>query len=516
MAPPVHLAERFHPWQLDGWKLLVRMLYLAFFAARSQRKRIRVFLEWARQCGKNELAAAFQTWWMLNSPRWLAQGKLDLRSPPSGGPPTWDALHTAPTWKPGIVVAKRRLESYLRQVNPDFGKEDGVTYRIAPGSPVALSLASAGPTANRRSMTASAFLWVDEVQLTSHAVYGGELHPMCASTGGVQVYTGTRWTRDSLGTKLAQELAEEQAEDGIPRYLRVPASLVAEHNENYAEHYAQQVARMGAKHPIIQGEYDLVTPDQVGAFLEPEAYDRLCSGLHPARDYPTQGKTYVAGVDFCGAAEEPDEHALDPDWVRRRDSTCVRVGQLGWRIERAVGSGDTSWVPEVQVVATLLLPGQQPETVVDKIEEFLRRWQVTQARGDGGGVGDGPCAMLSKRLPGMFETLKSGSMDVRRMGLRLLGAINSGRFKLWHEDGPPGALLEESRKQYLHLRKEAKEGGLFRWGHPKQRVNGENIHDDIPKADGLMLEAAYDHLARVQPAVRRPYEPYDEGAGYDR
>lgn len=521
--PPAHLAERFYPWQAEGWMMLARMLYLSFFA--SQRKPIRIMFEWCRQSGKNELSAAWDTFCLMMIPRWIAQGKLCLPAPPSGGAPKWEAIHSAPTFNPGIMVAKRRLEAYLQTVAPGvFHKEDGRSYRICAGSPAVLNLVSAGPQANRRSLSANGYLRVDEVQHTSHQVYSGELSPMCASTGAPEILQGTRWTRTSLGTVTAHQLQELEREDGIPRYLRIPASLVAEHNPAYAAHYAQQVKLLGPKHPAIQGEYDIVDPEQARAFLRPEEYERLFGGSHGPLERPEQGKVYVAGIDFCGAGENPDEAALDPSYTGKRDCTCLRIGELDWRetrelVEVAPGKfepGEANYTPVVRIRFTKLWPGKHPEDIVPDLVALVRLFRCARVRGDAGGAGDGPCAMLERRLgKSVFEGLKSNGSSAKRMGLRLLGAIGSGRFEDFTEE-VAGPWLAESRKQYAHLEKEASEGGSFKWGHPTHAVPGEgNVHDDIPKADGLLVEAAYDHLARVKPAQRQAIPNWDEAAGYE-
>lgn len=509
------LSTRLHPWQRHGWKLMSRALWQAFFAPRHERKAVRVLLEWCRQSGKNELAAIWDACWLVSGAAWMLQGKLDLPPKPGGLAPLWEAVHSAPTYKPGITVAKRRLEAYLGGMidgQLPWVKEDGQVYRAGAGLPAMLNMVSAGETANRRSLTANAYLRCDEVQSTPPQVYGAELSPMCSSTGAFQVFQGTIWP-ESLGEQLRPQLLAEQEADGIQRVYQVPWTVVAEHNPAYGAHVQAEIARLGEHHPIIDSEYRLRTPRAAGAFLEPEDLDKLFGGQHTRPERGRPEKAYVAGIDWTGAAMAPDEHALDPEWTQHRDCTCVRIGQLGWRLERAVGSGDTAWTPEVQVVAMLLLPGQQPEESVAKVEQILRAWNVRIAHGERNGVGDGPCAMLEARLPGVFTGVTTSAATVKRQGLRLLGAISSGRFRMWHEPDEKSDEWLETLKQYTHLKRWAGEGGSFKWGHPKRRVAGENIHDDIPKADGLLLDAAYDHLARVQPAVRRVYEPYDEAAG---
>lgn len=529
-------SQHLYPWQRQGWAILALAIWYAFFAPRHLRKPIRVLFEWARQTGKNELAALFDACFLVSGAAWVKAGLVELKPKPGDIAPLWEAVHAAPTWKPGITVHKRRLETYLNsQPGLSWCKEDGQAYRAGAGWPAALNTVSAGETAQRRSLTASAYLRLDEVQLISHEVYSRELSPMCSSTGACEFAQGTVWTEDSLGHKLRAELEKAQAEDGITRHLRVPWQAVAEHNPAYRLHCEGVIALLGGEdHPYFQGEYGLVPPEGRGAFLRPEDRDKLV-GEHAPLERPRSGITYVAGVDFCGADEEPDETAFDPDWISERDNTCVRILALGWRRVRKLvevapdvfeeGEGD-EMAPEVQVVTTLLLPGQQPELSVPRIEEFLRFWRVRAVVGDGRGVGDGPCAMLAKRFNGtlavkpgqVWRTLKSSAGDVKRMGMRLLGAIKSGRFKMWREAEAEGQhefarIWRETMLQYRHLRKAATDGGGWRWGHPERRVAGVgSVHDDICKADGYALEAGFDHLARLKPVVAQPANPYNDAA----
>lgn len=517
---PAAFARIAYPYQVQGWHMQQRSLWAAHCA--TDRHVLDLMHLWARQSGKNTLAGVWDATWCVQGGRAVQQGQVKVEE-------AWRAVHAAPTYEPGIAVHQERLEFYLtRAVGKAWSKKGGRTYRVGL-LPATIRLASANKRATRRGATASAYMRLDEVQSTTNKVWDEELEPMVGSTGAPTFFQGTLWP-DSLQQQLHQSLLKLEEQDKMQRVLRVPWTVVAELNEAYDRHVRKVIDRLGhtalTPHPAIQTEYELVYPDAVGAFLTEAGLSLLLSSQHPRGDLPRQGCVYVAGVDFCGAAEEPDETALDPEWTSKRDNTCVRIGKLGWgkgaftSESGLVVTGER--VPVVQVVDMLLLPGQPPEACVDKIEAFLRRWRVCAVVGDGRGVGDGPSASLARRFNGTLEvrpgqtwrTLKSSVTDVTRMGFRLLGAINSGRLKLWAEEAPSKYLLE-SIKQYRYLRKEAREGGHFIWGHPKRSVAEHGkVHDDIPKADGYLLEAAYDHLAHTKPQVIIPQSPFDDAAGY--
>ncbi|MFI0608655.1 MAG: hypothetical protein ACH37Z_12305 [Anaerolineae bacterium] len=502
---PAGFAATAYPWQVQGWRMLQRSLWEAHCA--TTRRSLEVMHLWCRQSGKNELAAAWDTTYLVQGGRAVLQKQIERRE--------WEAIHAAPTYSPGLEVHALRLSRFLDDaVGGCWSKAHGRIYRVG-NLPASLRLASSNPTAARRGATASAYLRIDEVQHTSREVYNTEFAPMVASTAAPSWYHGTVWTEDSLQHQLEQALLKLTEQDKIPRVLRVPWELVAAHNPRYGEHVEKQIARLTREHPTIQSEYDLISPEGFGWFLRPVHRDKL-RGQHQRGKRPIPGKVYIAGLDFTGAAEEPDEHAHDPEWTQKRDNMCCVVGELAWRImPRSDPRDEPIYDPVILVMDMLLLPGQHPDSTVNKLEEFLRRWRVSCVVGDARGAGDAPSHALGKRLGSIYTGLKSSQTDNTRMGLDLLGAILNQRFSFWH--APEQDLdLELAHFEFRHLRKAAKDGGVFKWGHPERRVDGMVIHDDVPKACGYLMEAArlQGHLTRKKPPGHRVQEEWDEAAGY--
>ena len=371
---------------------------------------------WPRQSGKNEVDAVwalrYLSWWGALA----AMGRLPVER--------IEAIRTAPTYRPGIAVSKRRLEYELNRWQLLSGQKwehsEGYSYSIK-GLAASLKFLSADPSAQRRGETASGYLSIDECQHTSQIVADQELAPMRATTGAPAFYWGTQWGEESLVNTKLNELTEKES-DGLRRVYRVPWFDVALYNEAYGRFVQSERDRLGPQHPIYLAEYLLKPVAGIGRFLDGAGLAAL------AGDYPrgtgAQARTvYVGGVDFCGADEQPDEAAFDPARAATHDNTCAWVLELGWTM---VGGEQ---VPAFRTVDVLFLPGQHPDTVVNRIEAFLfGKWRCSEVWVDGNGVGDGPSATLERRRSSVTVYHASRTRNSAQ-GLLLKACIDTGRLK---------------------------------------------------------------------------------------
>lgn len=503
-ASAVAFYRRFLTWQLFAdqlaWVLACEQAVDAALAGREWPREL--LLLGARQTGKNQSDGA-----------WTVRGLCKYGATCGG-----QAIKSAPTYKPQISVSKRRLRKFLNEVELMRGfweTEEGYIFRFLKA---AIAFLSAQETANRVGETADLWLGIDECQNTSIDVFNQDFSPMRAFRAVPVFYMGTAWTKDCLLAVTRRRLEMLQQRDGIQRVFLVPWELRALDNPKYGEHVEKERDRLGATHRVYRSQYCLEEMEGVGSFLDVKALRKLFGGGdHPRMLTRRDGQIYVAGIDYCGAGETPKEKAFDLDRAQKRDSTLVAIGELYWREQKTV-EGNLRLIPCVRVVNILLLPDRPPEDTTDEVDYFVFVvWRCMRAHSDKTGVGDGPSAMLEKRRPGLAHGIQCTAPANTRMGHRLEGAINSNRFTWWKQDDSPE--WKEAELQFRLCEGEVTEGGQFRWHAPTKQVDVEGksrvIHDDIPKACGLLIDAAYDHLASFQDPEneREQYEYWDETAG---
>ena len=490
-----HTLRPMRPYQLEMALARERALY----AAREGEVWEQIELV-ARQGGKNEMDAQF-------SVRNLArQGHLRQRA----GLSFQLAIKTAPSYKPGVALSKRRFEQTVAETPLKLSKRDGYIYQVN-GWPAGLAFLSAGTEANKRGETAALWMSVDECQDTSAEVYDAELAPMRASTNAPAFFSGTMRGEQCLAATKLQELQLEQDRDGQRRVYVYDWQAVAAHNEAYGRFVERERDRLGIGNPIFLAEYCLTPIRAAGMFFADGDLDKLMGGKHErevVRGADAPETVLVGGVDFCGADETEGDEAWDPDRQRKRDSTVAAIGLLRWKKDQ------DGLHPIVQVVDLLWLSGMPPVAQVDKLEQFLfHKYRCAKVVVDGRGVGDAPAAMLERRRGGQVEVLQSGVADVTRMGWNLLSMVQSGRLTMWRSD--ESREWSEMRIQCQELRRTVRANQTLKWEAPTRMplVNGVRtpVHDDGPKALGYLTEAAHRHLTAGKPVERlREFLPWAE------
>lgn len=457
----------------------------------------------ARQGGKNECDCQ-------NSIRMLMKvgRRRRLRNLPFGL-----AIKTAPSYKPGIEMSRRRFELALNDIPKRLAKLEkrgSYIYQLN-GDPAGIGFLSAGKEANKRGETANLWLSVDECQDTDAEVYDAELAPMRATTAAPAFFSGTMKGEQCLSNVLLQRLTAEQEKDGRRRVFVYDWQAVAAHNEAYGRFVERERDRLGIGNPIFLAEYCLTPIRAAGMFFADGDVEKLMGGKHEretVRGADAPETVLVGGVDFCGADETEGDEAWDPDRQRKRDSTVAAIGLLRWKKDA------DGLHPIVQVVDLLWLSGMPPVAQVDKLEQFLfHKYRCAKVVVDGRGVGDAPAAMLERRRGGQVDVLQSGVADVTRMGWNLLSMVQSGRLTMWRCD--ESREWSEMRIQCQELRRTVRANQTLRWEAPTRMplVNGVRtpVHDDGPKALGYLTEAAHRHLTAGKPVERlREFLPWAE------
>lgn len=476
-----------------------------------------MLLKWARQSGKNESAARFDTRFLMIYGGAAKRGMFAADE--------IAAVHAAPGWRPAISMAKRRLK---RAVNvfpqcrdkKSLAFEDGYVARLA-NLPAIIVYLSANPEAQNKGETASAFMRVDEAQLVDTKEYAEALAPQRSTTAAPAFFMGTGGSEHSLIETMEDRIVE--LEDRF-RHAGYPVKLLhkltwleaARYNEEYDTFVRGEMERLGPDSTTFITEY-MVGRTSAGRMFDEEDLVQMF-GDFGFQQKPSGGKIYVAGVDYCGAGETASTDVLDSERVKKRDISCAWIWECAFREWEDPDTGKRTSVPVLKLAAFRLWPGQHD--VADEIYEYLfNRWRVVRVHEDANGAGDYPSAQHEFRRPSQVKRLKMTAADNDRMGRRLESAVKCRRLTLCSDDG--SREWGEMHKQFKYLEREVFDGGRMRWGHPRNLVVIDGVarpvHDDIPKAAALGIDAAYDwHFLFGKQEVTDPdddYVPWDEAAG---
>lgn len=391
----------------------------------------------SRQAGKDELLAQLLAYLLVVFQR-------------AGG----SVVVALPTLRPQGILARDRLVDRLKS---DRLRGLGFRARVRDGTIVELGRAavhfvSAGSQSNARGQTASLLLVANEAQDIEPDRWDSVFAPMATSTDAVTLFMGTVWTADTLLARQMRYLRELEAADGVRRLFRVPWGDVAAELPTYGRYVERQMAQLGAEHPFIRTEYELVELDGQGGLFPPSRRGQM-QGEHPPLERAQSGETYALLLDVAG--EEEDEtsepgKAYDPG--ARRDSTALTVVRvvaphprgfphpqpLSHPEERGV-TGDAR--PRYEVVRRYLWTGVKHTRLHAQLVDLARnvwraRYLVVDATGVGAGLTSFLRAALGERtvLPFVFS-LSSKS----QLGWSFLGAVDSGRFKDYAPTPAPSA-----------------------------------------------------------------------------
>ena len=417
-------------------------------------------VEIARQGGKNELSAQLEVLLLT-----LFFNK--------GG----NAVKCSPTFKPQTVISMIRLRERLN----DWGyariwkAEMGYILRLGNARQIFLS---ADESANVVGNTAHILLEVDESQDVSKEKYTKEFKPMGAATNVTTVHYGTTWDDSTLLEEVKQLNLELERKDGIKRHFRCDWQDVAKHNPDYLCYVEAERARLGENHPLFLTQYRLEPIHGGGGFLNAQQRAQL-QGAHIRRREPETSKIYVAGIDLAGKAEEADNAALRSARPRQ-DSTVVTIGELDFSV-----CSDIVPLPQVNIVEHYCWTGRPHVEQYPQLLDVLKNvWRVKRAVVDATGVGAGVASFLCGALgmsvivPFLFTQVSKS-----RLGFELLAAINSGRTKMYAQDGS-----KECREFWFQIEK-AK--STFRANQTMNFCVDPAVgHDDFLSSLALLVEAA--------------------------
>ena len=429
----------------------------------------------ARQGGKNELSARIEA------------HLLTAFSQVGGA-----AIKAAPTFDPQVNISISRLQQVLDSacLAPYYSKL-GRTFRFHRARQLFFS---AHPSSNVVGNTADILLEIDESQDVSPDKFNRDFMPMGASSNVTTVHYGTAWDEDSLLEQAKQSNLELQRKDGLQRHFEFDWQAVAQHNPHYQRYVEAESQRPGSDHPLFLSQYCLTPVSDDGKFLD-NTRQALLRGNHPRISAPLPGRTYIAGIDLAGEAEEPGHPRLktiDP----LRDSTVVTIGELHSK-DDALGMK----LPSISVVEHYWWTGKPHSETFSRLVHILKDlWGCRRVIVDATGIGAGVAAFLRKSLgTSIVKPFTFTARSKSDLGFDLLAAINSGRLHTYKPDGSP-----ESTEFWSQI---SKARSVIR---PNQTINffvePSQGHDDFLSSLALLVHASHYIPRRATGRLRKGYE----------
>jgi hypothetical protein len=420
-------------------------------------------VEIARQGGKNELSAHLEVLLLT-----LYMGR--------GG----NLIKCSPTFKPQTIISIERL----RQRLDDFGF-DGI-YRLQTGYIVQLGSAkaiflSAEGSSSVVGHTADILLEIDESQDVSKEKYTKEFRPMGSATNVTTILYGTTWDDSTLLEEVKQTNLELERKDGIKRHFRYNWQEVGQYNPDYVKFVQAERQRLGEEHPLFRTQYALLPITHGGGFLSRQQIT-LVLGEHQRQSQPEGKKTYIAGVDLAGEHESEMTGRDIPvnDRGRGCDSTVITIAE----VDSAPALNALSAGPVLKVVEQYQWTGTPHSQLYTQMTDILKNvWNCHRIVVDATGIGQPVASFLRRELGSRVVPFVITSKSKSDMGFELLSLVNSGRLKLYKQDGS-----REYKETLFEL-----ERARVRY-RPNQTMNfyvdPHEGHDDFLMSLALVVQAA--------------------------
>ncbi len=423
-------------------------------------------VEIARQGGKNELSAHLEVLLLT-----LHMG--------SGG----SVVKCSPTFRPQALISIERLKDRL----DDFGFEGiyllqkGYIVRLGNARAVFLSAEGSSSVVGH---TADLALEIDEAQDVSREKYTKEFRPMGSAANVTTILYGTTWDNGTLLEEVKQSNLEMEAGDGIKRHFRYDWQDIGRYNPDYSRFVEAERQRLGEEHPLFRTQYALLPVAGGGGFLSRQQI-ALMMGDHERQSGPPSGtaqgskgkRTYVAGIDLAGEHEQEkmEAGADGACGARGHDSTVITIAEVG---------GSSPAQPVLKVVEHYRWTGTPHSRLFGQMVAILRDvWRCRRIVVDATGIGQPVAGFLRRELGRRVVPLVITARSKSDMGFELLSFVNSGRLKLYRQDGSGEyretmLQLERARAQY----------------RPNQTmtfyVDPKEGHDDFLVSLALVVQAA--------------------------
>jgi hypothetical protein len=471
------LNRKMYPYQVEIADAIINSVL--------EKKGLTFSVMMARQMGKNETSAIIEAYLLCC----MESGTI---------------IKCAPTWKPQIVNSRLRLLSMLEC---DFTRDRvfksyGYIVGLAASPQEArqqrgprIMFFSAAEDANVVGGTASLLLEVDEAQDVSAQKFDRDFRPMASTTNATTVLYGTAWADDTLLAMTKAHNLELEAQDGIKRHFEYTWRELAAINNNYRKFVEAEIARLGEDHLTIRTQYEL-QPISGAGFLLNELQRHMIRGSHQWLYEPEEDEYYIASCDI-GGEERPKDSS---ETSNKRDSTVLTIARVGY---------NDLGLPSIEIVNQQIFTGRPWLEQYEMIYELCSIWSIRKLVIDSTGLGEMMGSMLMARfgedrvIPFKFTRPSKSSL-----GFHFLSLVNSGRFKIYAQDGAPSEIYDEAWKQLKLARYTVPSEGLISW-----QCNPEECHDDFLVSTILCCEAIREFEAPVQEAgIIRPRQIYRDGA----
>lgn len=385
-------------------------------------------------------------------------------------------IRTAPTWKPQIINSKMRLERFLMAdplIRDNYRRREGFIFQCGLAQ---IHFLSTDTSAKVVGDTADICLDIDEAHKVDKGKFEEDFSPMTASSNAPVVMWGVAADKQDL----LYEYLQYNLELNPDCVLQYPASVWCELLPQYAKHYEERVAKLGADHPVILTQYDLVDVDAIGGYFTKAQQTSLFTSDHEQYSAPKDGRSYVITIDIGGEAEEEESNPLVKA-EGARDSTVALIWEIdhedevnGYPMCRLV---DIHWWTGKSLGDEPSgLPGQQ--TILLKL---LQTWKPHYTVVDGRGVGEQIANYLDTNWG--VEVYKASALSVSDDCYGLKAMVNNDRVKVFRDDQSPE--YQEIVRQIKHTSYEIRQHDQMRITKP----HGKG-HIDMVKAMTYLYQAA--------------------------
>jgi hypothetical protein len=422
-------------------------------------------VEIARQGGKNELSAHLE---VLLLTLYIARGG--------------NIIKCSPTFKPQTVISIERLKQRLDDFGFDGIYRPQMGYIVQLGNAKAIFLSAEG-SSSVMGHTADILLEIDESQDVSKEKYTKEFRPMGSAVNVTTILYGTTWNDSTLLEEVKQANLELEKRDGIKRHFRYDWQEVGRYNSDYAEFVRAERQRLGEEHPLFRTQYALLPVAHGGGFLSRQQI-ALMLGEHRRQSQPEGKRTYIAGIDLAGEhdVEMTGESALGNNRGRECDSTVITIAEVASPSAPSPFTGE-GW-SEAKVVEQYQWTGTPHSQLYTQMIDILRNvWNCHRIAVDATGIGQPVASFLRKELGSKVIPFVVTSKSKSDMGFELLSFVNSGRVKLYKQDGS-----REYQETLFEL-----ERARVRY-RPNQTmsfyVDPQEGHDDFLMSLALVVQAA--------------------------